>query len=42
VDPENPDLLLGKAYMEVGPITSVAGFFVAERLRKVTDFTPPG
>lgn len=32
-DKDNPDLLLGKAYMTIGPITSAAGFFVAERLR---------
>lgn len=39
VDVDNPDLLLGKAYMTVGPITSVAGFFVIERLRRM-DFRP--
>ena len=33
VSPANPDLLLGKAYMTIGPIESVAGFFVVERLR---------
>ncbi|HEY1100660.1 MAG TPA: hypothetical protein VGF99_17095 [Myxococcota bacterium] len=31
----NPDLLLGKAYMTIGPVTSAVGFFVAERLRQV-------
>ncbi len=41
VDGDNADLLLGKAYMRVGPIESVAGFFVIERLRRVS-FTPPG
>jgi hypothetical protein len=34
VDADNPDLLLGKAYMSVGPITSAVGFFVLERLRR--------
>jgi hypothetical protein len=32
-EPGNRDLLLGKAYMQIGPIANVAGFFVAERLR---------
>ena len=39
VDANNPDLLLGKAYMTVGPLTNPAGFFVIERLRKV-DYRP--
>lgn len=34
-DPDNPDLLLGKAYMTIGPVTSAVGFFVAERMRRV-------
>jgi hypothetical protein len=34
VDVDNPDLLLGKAYMSVGPVTSAVGFFVLERLRR--------
>ena len=39
VDVDNADLLLGKAYMRVGPVESVAGFFVIERLRRAS-FTP--
>lgn len=39
-EPGNRDLLLGKAYMHLGPIRSVAGFFVAERLRRA-DFVVP-
>ncbi|MDP2343686.1 MAG: hypothetical protein Q8O67_22190 [Deltaproteobacteria bacterium] len=39
VDADNPDLLLGTAYMTLGPITMPPSFFVAERLRKV-DFRP--
>lgn len=35
-----PDLLLGKAYFTLGPLTVVGGFFVAERWRKA-DFAPP-
>jgi len=35
VDVDNPDLLLGKAYMSVGPVTTAVGFFVLERLRRV-------
>jgi len=38
-DKANPDVLLGKAYMRVGPIESVAGFFVLERLRPAS-FSP--
>ena len=38
VDADNPDLLLGKAFTKVGPVTNV-GYFVLERLRKV-DFQP--
>ena len=34
VDEANPDLLLGKAYTTIGPITNV-GYFVLERLRRV-------
>jgi hypothetical protein len=42
VHPEagNRDLLLGKAYMHIGPISNVAGFFVAERLRPHTFEAP--
>jgi hypothetical protein len=32
-DPENPDLLLGKAYFAVGPLRLPSNFFVIERLR---------
>jgi hypothetical protein len=39
VDVDNPDLLLGKAYMTIGPVTNAAGFFVLQRLRQV-DFKP--
>jgi hypothetical protein len=39
VDPSNPDLLLGKAYMTIGPITQVAGYFIVERWRKA-DYSP--
>jgi hypothetical protein len=39
-EPANSDLLLGKAYMHIGPLRSVAGFFVAERLRP-HDFVAP-
>jgi hypothetical protein len=39
-EPGNRDLLLGKAYMHLGPIRSVAGFFVAERLRPSTFVAP--
>jgi hypothetical protein len=35
-----PDLLLGKAYFTLGPLTVVGGFFVAERWQKA-DFVPP-
>jgi hypothetical protein len=38
-DPNNRDLLLGKAYFLLGPIVNV-NFFVCERLRSAT-FTPP-
>ncbi len=39
VDVDNPDLLLGKAYMSIGPVTTAVGFFVIERLRRV-EFRP--
>jgi hypothetical protein len=32
-DPNNPDLLLGKAYLAVGPLRLPSNFFVLERLR---------
>ena len=31
VDVNNPDLLLGKAYTSIGPVTTAVGFFVVER-----------
>jgi hypothetical protein len=34
VYPDNPDLLLGKAYLALGPIRIPAGFFILERLRR--------
>ena len=34
VEPDNPDLFLGKAYMKVGPFHFPAAFFVLERLRQ--------
>ncbi|MBM4280464.1 MAG: hypothetical protein FJ137_06775 [Deltaproteobacteria bacterium] len=39
-DPDIRDLLLGKAYMHIGPLANVAGYFVAERLRH-HDFQGP-
>jgi hypothetical protein len=39
VHPDNPDLLLGTAYMTLGPVAVPPSFFVIERLRKV-DFKP--
>jgi hypothetical protein len=41
VDPENPDLFLGKAYYAVPPLRVEAGFFIAERLKRHS-FTEPG
>jgi len=38
-DRDNPDLVIGKAYMKLGPLTIVGGFFIAERLRRA-DFQP--
>ena len=32
-DPNNPDLLLGKAYLAIGPLRLPSNFFVLERLR---------
>ena len=32
VDPDNPDLLLGKAYVALGPVRVFVSFFVLERL----------
>ena len=34
VYPDNPDLLLGKAYLALGPLRIPAGFFILERLKK--------
>jgi hypothetical protein len=31
-DPEDPDVLLGKAYLALGPLRVLGGFFVLERL----------
>ena len=36
-DPDNPDLLLGKAYVAVGPLRLFVSYFVLERLDK-SDF----
>ena len=33
VDPENPDLFLGKAYLDLGPLSVFSNFFVLERLQ---------
>ena len=38
-DPENPDLLLGKAYFAMGPLRLPSNFFVLERLR-LTSWRP--
>jgi hypothetical protein len=35
-DPTNTDVFLGKAYMKVGPVSIVAGFFIIERWRPST------
>lgn len=35
VDPDNPDLFLGKAYLAFGPKRVFAGFFVLERYNKI-------
>ena len=32
-DPDNPDLLLGKAYLAIGPLRLPSNYFVLERLR---------
>ncbi len=34
VYPDNPDLLLGKAYLALGPLRIPVGFFVLERLQR--------
>ena len=40
VDPENPDLFLGKAYYAVGPARIATNFFILERHRRgLTDYT---
>jgi hypothetical protein len=39
VDPENPDLFLGKAYYALGPARLRTNFFILERLRRgLTDY----
>lgn len=39
VDPENPDLFLGKAYYAVGPLRVHSNYFILERLRVgLTDY----
>ena len=38
-DPANPDLLLGKAYLALGPLRIPSNFFILERLRPTT-WTP--
>lgn len=39
VDPENPDLFLGKAYYALGPLRVSSNFFILERLRRgLTDY----
>ena len=35
-DPANPDLLLGKAYLALGPLRLPSNFFILERLRATT------
>jgi len=36
VDPQNPDLLLGKAYLALGPARVFSNYFIIERLRPTT------
>jgi hypothetical protein len=36
VDPDNPDLYLGKAYYAVGPLRVSSNFFILERFRPAT------
>jgi len=39
VDPENPDLLLGKAYVALGPLRLHTNYFILERHRRgLTDY----
>lgn len=38
-DPANPDLMLGKAYLALGPFRLFSNFFIIERLRP-TDWKP--
>jgi hypothetical protein len=33
-DPRNPDVLLGKAFLAIGPMRFYSNFFVLERLRR--------
>jgi len=35
-DPADPDLLLGKAYLALGPFRVPSNFFVIERLRRTS------
>jgi hypothetical protein len=35
LDPEDPDLLLGKAYAKVGPLSVFVSFFVLERYNRI-------
>ncbi|MDP8256847.1 MAG: hypothetical protein P9M14_13945 [Candidatus Alcyoniella australis] len=34
IDPENPDLYLGRAYVRVGPIKTMGSYFILERHRQ--------
>ena len=34
VDPSNPDIFLGKAYIELGPVSVFSNFFVLERIHE--------
>lgn len=37
VTPGNPDLLLGKAFLQIGPVRVFSNFFVLERLRRAPE-----
>jgi len=39
-DPQNPDLLLGKAYLALGPSRVFTNFFLIQRLRRTSWFPP--
>jgi hypothetical protein len=41
-DPQNPDLMLGKAYIALGPFRLYSNFFVIERLRPIVKALGPG